>query len=220
MLATADLLVNVSGTLRRPLDYRAIPRLAYIDSDPVFTQVKLRLPRGQRKFQRRFANNFSFLNSYTWGKAIDINSDNAGTVSFLNVYDIERYHRGPADYDVTHTFSSSTIYELPWARTRVYGGWQLNGVMQRQSGSPLGFSQALFVGDSNNIVLPSSQRNADRWFNISVFDANVPKKTVASLDRFDRCTENRPIRRHACHAGRDRCVAIARVPIECKCERQ
>ena len=30
-------------------------RLAYIDSDPVFTQVKLNLPRGQLKFRRRVA---------------------------------------------------------------------------------------------------------------------------------------------------------------------
>jgi hypothetical protein len=37
---TADLLLNVSGSLRRPRDYRRIPRLAYIDSDPVFTQIK------------------------------------------------------------------------------------------------------------------------------------------------------------------------------------
>jgi hypothetical protein len=55
ILASADLLLNVSGTLRRPADYRRIPRLAYIDSDPVFTQVKLNLPRGQLKFQRRVA---------------------------------------------------------------------------------------------------------------------------------------------------------------------
>ena len=40
-------------------------------------------------------------------KAIDINSDNDGDVSFQDVYDIERQNRGPADYDVTHTFSSS-----------------------------------------------------------------------------------------------------------------
>ena len=66
------------------------------------------------KFQRRFANNFSFLNSYTWGKAIDLNSDNDGTVTLTNVYD-PQYNRGPADYDITHTLSSSWIYELPWA---------------------------------------------------------------------------------------------------------
>jgi len=55
VLATADLLINVSGTLRRPTDYRSIPRFAYIDSDPVFTQVKLQLRHGQRKFQKRFS---------------------------------------------------------------------------------------------------------------------------------------------------------------------
>jgi hypothetical protein len=41
VLETADCLINVSGSLGKPLDYRDIPRLAYIDSDPVFTQIKL-----------------------------------------------------------------------------------------------------------------------------------------------------------------------------------
>jgi hypothetical protein len=46
VLASADLLVNVSGTLERPEAYRGIPRLAYIDSDPVFTQVRLAMDPG------------------------------------------------------------------------------------------------------------------------------------------------------------------------------
>ena len=41
VLATADLLINVSGTIEHPERYRSIPRMAYIDSDPLFTQVKL-----------------------------------------------------------------------------------------------------------------------------------------------------------------------------------
>ncbi len=53
VIESADLLLNVSGTLRRPADYRGAKRLVYIDSDPVFTQVKLALPRGQRKFRKR-----------------------------------------------------------------------------------------------------------------------------------------------------------------------
>lgn len=48
VLATADCLINVSGSLAKPLDYRAIPRLVYIDSDPVFTQIKL--AKGQSEF--------------------------------------------------------------------------------------------------------------------------------------------------------------------------
>ena len=50
MLRSADLLINVSGSLGNPGKYRDIPCLIYIDSDPVFTQVKL--ARGQKDFRR------------------------------------------------------------------------------------------------------------------------------------------------------------------------
>jgi hypothetical protein len=49
-IASADLLINVSGSLGNPQDYRSIPRMAYIDSDPVFTQLKLL--RGQAEFRQ------------------------------------------------------------------------------------------------------------------------------------------------------------------------
>ena len=89
------------------------------------------------KFQRRFANNFSFLNSYTYGKAIDLNSDNDGLVTLTNVYD-PQYNRGPADYDITHTFSSSWIYELPWAQreARTAAG-RSAGILTLRGGLPL-----------------------------------------------------------------------------------
>jgi hypothetical protein len=128
------------------------------------------------KFQRRFANNFSFLNSYTYGKAIDLNSDNDGTVSFINVYDIERMHRGPADYDITHTFSSSTIYELPWMREKWYGGWQMNGILYLRSGLPLTVTQTQGVtstgtGNRPNRVCDGKLESPSitRWFDTSCF---------------------------------------------------
>ena len=43
VLKSADLLLNVSGTLEHPERYRTVRRMAYIDSDPGFTQVKLAL---------------------------------------------------------------------------------------------------------------------------------------------------------------------------------
>lgn len=46
----ADLLVNVSGILARPERYRDATRMVFIDSDPVFTQVKL--ARGQEDFRQ------------------------------------------------------------------------------------------------------------------------------------------------------------------------
>ena len=50
VIRSADLLINVSGVLERPQDYRPVRRLAYIDCDPVFTQVKL--ARGQSDFRQ------------------------------------------------------------------------------------------------------------------------------------------------------------------------
>ncbi len=44
------MLVNVSGTLERPANYRKIRRRVYVDTDPVFTQVKL--ARGQDDFRK------------------------------------------------------------------------------------------------------------------------------------------------------------------------
>jgi hypothetical protein len=50
---SAALVINISGTLRRPQEYRQVGRLVYIDSDPVFTQVKLKLARGQMRFRKQ-----------------------------------------------------------------------------------------------------------------------------------------------------------------------
>ena len=50
ILKSADVLINVSGTLARLDDYRGVRKLVYIDTDPVFTQVKL--ARGQTDFAK------------------------------------------------------------------------------------------------------------------------------------------------------------------------
>jgi hypothetical protein len=50
VIETADLLVNVTGALERPWEYRRVGRLAFVDTDPVFTQIKL--ARGQADFRK------------------------------------------------------------------------------------------------------------------------------------------------------------------------
>jgi Carboxypeptidase regulatory-like domain len=127
------------------------------------------------KFQRRFANNISMLTSYTYGKAIDLNSDNDGTVTLTNVYD-PQYNRGPADYDITHTFTTSAIYELPWARNKFYGGWQVSGIMLIRGGLPLTVTstqgvQSTGTGNRPNRICDGRLDNPtiDRWFDTSCF---------------------------------------------------
>lgn len=48
---SAELIINVSGTLEKPEEYKRKGRLIYIDSDPVFTQVKL--ARNESNFCQR-----------------------------------------------------------------------------------------------------------------------------------------------------------------------
>jgi hypothetical protein len=99
------------------------------------------------KAVKRFSNNFSLLTSYTFGKTIDLNSDNDGLVTLTNIFD-PQYNRGPADYDVTHTFSQSFIYELPILRGHKLGGWQLNGIAVYRSGIPVTITQTGTMGST------------------------------------------------------------------------
>jgi hypothetical protein len=127
------------------------------------------------KFNRRLANRFSFANSYSFGRVEDFNSDNDGTVTLLNVYDRE-YDWGPAQYDVTHTFSSNWIYELPLARDRFYGGWQLSGILYLRSGLPFTVTQTQNVlstgtGNRPNQICDGKLDDPTiaRWFDTSCF---------------------------------------------------
>lgn len=43
LVKDADVVLNVSGSLSQPEHYRSASRLAYIDTDPVFTQINLQL---------------------------------------------------------------------------------------------------------------------------------------------------------------------------------
>jgi hypothetical protein len=134
------------------------------------------------KFQRRFANGFSFLNAYTYGKTIDLTSDNDGFVTLTNVYD-PGYNRGPAGYDVAHTLSSSWIYELPFGRQSRLGGWQVNGIVYWRTGLPLTVTQTgtmLSTGNPENRPDRIGDGSAadptvEQWFDPTAFRQTVER---------------------------------------------
>ena len=159
---------------------------------PHFSSVTFEDPIGyswyhslQTRLERRFRQGFTLQAAYTWSKAMD-------ATTFLNASDPGPYE-SLSDIDRTHRATGSGIYELPFGKGRRFGagmhpllqffagGWQITGVVQRQSGAPLGFGQALFVGDSSKIVLPSPQRNTDRWFNTDVFYRNSAGQLASNI---------------------------------------
>lgn len=127
----------------------------------------------QSRVEKRFSKGYTFQMAYTFSKAME-------AMEFLNRTDPMPYE-SLAGIDRAHRLTGSGQWELPYGRGRKWGadahpvvnfflgGWQLNGVYQRQSGSPLGFGQALFTGSPKDIVLPKDQRGPDRWFNTDVF---------------------------------------------------
>jgi hypothetical protein len=143
------------------------------------------------KLERRFASGFSFLNSYTYGKTIDLVSDNDGLPNLTNILD-PGYNRGPADYDVTHTLSSSFVYELPLGRGEKLGGWQVNGIVTWRTGLPVTVIQAqtmLSTGRQDN--RPDRLGNGgvadptvDQWFDPSAFrQTKEPTATFGTAGR-------------------------------------
>jgi hypothetical protein len=58
---------------------------------------------------------------------------------------------------------------------RIAGGWQIQGIWQKQSGPALGFGDVIFNGDLKNIPLSSGQRTVQRWINA---DAGFERATA------------------------------------------
>ena len=131
------------------------------------------------KLQRRFANGFSLLGSYTFAKAMDYASDNDGSVTVANVYNIAGYNYGPSDYDIQHTLSVAGMYELPWARQKWYGGWQTSGILYFRTGYPFtpGQTQGILsttaggTGQRPNVVgnWVLDSPTVDKWFDPTAF---------------------------------------------------
>lgn len=91
---------------------------------------------------------FTFSTSYTYSKAIDNVSEiftftGAGSPAFSqNPLDFVRGERGRSNFDRTHVFSSSIIWEIPAFKEQVgavgktLGGWQLSAIIRSASGQP------------------------------------------------------------------------------------
>ncbi|MBC8165979.1 MAG: TonB-dependent receptor, partial [Bryobacteraceae bacterium] len=110
----------------------------------------------QSSLQRSFSKGFLFQAQYMWGNAI---SDNSGSGEGGQIQDVacRACDRGPADYDIRHTLTANSVYQLPFARNRLYGGWDISGLFTARTGRPF----SVVVNRASGVV-PSGQTQAQR----------------------------------------------------------
>lgn len=140
----------------------------------------------QARAEKRFSHGFTFQGAYTFSKLME-------ATEFLNAADPMPYETISAS-DRPHAVSLTGIWEVPLGRGRrfgarmprllnaVVGGWQFGLVFRHQSGQPLEFGDAIFIGDIKNIYLPKDQRSPERWFNIDAgFNRNSAQQRAYNV---------------------------------------
>ena len=141
----------------------------------------------QMRIEKRFSKGYTVQVGYTYSKYMQ-------ATEYLNPTDPLTY-RSISDLDRPQVFTFSNVYELPFGRGKhfgsnlsrpvnaIVGGWQMNSTVIRQAGAPLGFGNAIFVGDLKDIPLSKSQRGPDRWFNTKAGFNTVAAQQLANSIR-------------------------------------
>lgn len=152
----------------------------------------------QVKFDRRFTGGFLLTTAYTYSKSIDSTNDNGGLKYYVN----QSRNRARSDFDRTHMFVQSYIYQLPFGKGKrwlqsgvagwIMGGWQVNGILTLMTGAPLNFDCGGCTGNT-----PGSGNSPDIngplkvvhgigsgafWFDTSNFSTPAPG-TFGNLGR-------------------------------------
>jgi Carboxypeptidase regulatory-like domain/TonB-dependent Receptor Plug Domain len=170
---------------------RLFPAFALVR--PTFSVAKSWYDSLQASLRMRPTRGLGFLTSYTLGHARD-------HVSGLNIGGEQRpvlpvtigddasidhalaFEKGDALFDVRHRFVLSFIAELPGppggrAMQEIFGGWQLNGIVQAQSGFPITvFDPTLSIryltNRPNQVCDPNENapHEVERWFDTSCFE--------------------------------------------------
>jgi hypothetical protein len=154
----------------------------------------------QIKLNRRFNNGFSLTTSYTYGKGMGFQmGDDGGLMFYVN----QRRNWARNDFDRTHTFVQSYVYDLPfgpgkkWLNSgfagNVFGNWRLNGVLTVMTGTPMSLTPS-----TNNLNTPGNTQTVDQiapvqilkgigadspWFSASSFAAPTGNGVFGSSGR-------------------------------------
>jgi hypothetical protein len=137
---------------------------------------------GQFSLQKRFSKGYTVSASYTWSKWLQ-------ATEYLNAADAKPT-KMIADQDSTKRFALSAMFALPfgknqrffsksgWVTNAVFGGWQIGGTYQAQSGFPIAFgayniTTAVTSGDLfyRGGDIRVANRTVAQWINPAAFQS-------------------------------------------------
>ena len=118
----------------------------------------------QIKLDRQFRSGLMITTAYTYGRGMGFQSgDDGGLLFYIN----QRRNYARNDYDRTHTFVQSYVYDLPfgpgkrWLNSglsgNIFGNWRVNGILTLMSGSPFTLTPS-----SNNLNAPGNTQTVDQ----------------------------------------------------------
>jgi hypothetical protein len=114
----------------------------------------------QVKVDRRFSGGFLLTTAYTYGKAMGYSAEDGGLWNYLQ----PRRSYSRLDFDRTHNYVQSFIYDLPFGKGKpwlksgpgrwVLGDWQLSGVFSLMTGRPLTFGTTVSANTPGSSITP------------------------------------------------------------------
>jgi hypothetical protein len=134
----------------------------------------------QTQVSKRFTKGLMFTSAWTWAKQIgDIDDTAYSDLNTLaeSAYD-RRRERGNSYAVPRHQWMNNFLYDLPFGKNKLLGGWQLNGLLNLQSGNWL---TPIFSGSdpSNTNTLTGrpdvvttplvNPKTITQWFDTSAF---------------------------------------------------
>lgn len=133
--------------------------------------------------RKRWADGLTADLNYTFSKSLDQSSLPENSTNSMQSAFAPDFDYGPSDFDRTHTFNASFLYELPAGRGRwldagrvneIVGGWSLAGIFRAASGLPLIVTQGVSaLGGGTSLSAPSGA--------IPVSDQRGPRVGIHSV---------------------------------------
>lgn len=148
----------------------------------------------QMQVSHRSSHGLMVRGAYTYSKVVDDGSNWSGALDWGGTQ-LSRYltikDKGLAAFDIRHALSVSFTYDLPGSNLKgtagkIAGGWQTNGILTVQSGTPFNITSGAlpswmtggFVADYPDLVAGAhvqyNTRNPNRYFTASAFTLPSP----------------------------------------------